>query len=115
MSKKTRSAGGGRRRNRREGSASESDATLRERERIRRLGYVARQYWQYEQTQEEIAKDLRVNTSTVTRLLADARKVGIVQIHIDEGFAVAGEVDELLSKRLRDEFELDDATAVSVL
>ena len=66
---------------------------------------VAELYYEQSLSQQEIARLLDCSHSTVSRLLADARSAGIVQISIQK----AVESDSELSRHLRETFSLRDA------
>lgn len=53
-------------------------------ERQKKLAYVARQYYLEDQKQSEIARDLGVSRPLVSRMLSEARELGIVEITIHE-------------------------------
>ncbi|NOY55688.1 MAG: sugar-binding transcriptional regulator [Actinobacteria bacterium] len=67
------------------------------------LGRVARLYYEYDLTHQEIADLLGVSRIRVTRALAEARRVGIVtiEVHTDEGLFIAEE------NALADKYDLD--------
>ena len=53
-------------------------------EKRKRLAYVARRYYLEDQKQSDIAKELGVSRPMVSRLLAEARELGIVEIKIHD-------------------------------
>lgn len=53
-------------------------------EKQKKLAYVARQYYLEDQKQSEIARDLGVSRPLVSRMLSEARELGIVEITIHE-------------------------------
>ncbi len=67
------------------------------------LGRVARLYYDYNLTHQEIADLLGVSRIKVTRLLAEARRVGIVkvEVHTEEGLFIDEE------KALQERYHLD--------
>ena len=72
------------------------------------MAHAAELYYEQNQSQQSIAKILGCSHSTVSRLLADARKTGIVQITIRR--AVDHRPD--LANRLRNAFGLREAVVV---
>jgi DNA-binding transcriptional regulator LsrR (DeoR family) len=65
--------------------------------------------------QKDIADRLGYgNSSSVARLLEEARECGVVAFDIDPRFAIQGRLDQVLGRRLRDSFNLDEALAVEV-
>ena len=53
-------------------------------EKQKRLAYVARRYYMEDQTQNEIAGELGVSRPLISRMLAEARELGIVEITVHE-------------------------------
>ena len=70
---------------------------LVEREKQKRLAYVARRYYLEEQKQSDIAQELGVSRPLVSRMLSEARELGIVEITIHE----PGAREARLLERLR--------------
>jgi len=70
-------------------SAGELDLILR----------AARLYYEADQTQQEIAEQLDISRSTVSRLLGRARELGIVQISIHDPLATHTHLEEALVER----------------
>lgn len=66
-------------------------------EKQKKLAYVARQYYLEDQKQSEIARDLGVSRPLVSRMLSEARELGIVEITIHE----PGAREARLLERLR--------------
>ncbi|MDC7125574.1 MAG: sugar-binding transcriptional regulator [Spirochaetales bacterium] len=67
----------------------------------RRVSLLARIAWMYyiqELTQEEIAKKLDFSRTKVTRLLAQARDEGVVEINISRKFRTCFEIEEMLKE-----------------
>lgn len=62
-------------------------------EKQKRLAYVARQYYLENRKQSDIARDLGISRPMVSRLLAEAKALGVVEIKIHEPEA---ESDNLL-------------------
>ena len=56
-------------------------------DRLQRLTYVARCYYEQARTQNEIASELGVSRPLVSRMLREARRLGIVEIRIKIGRA----------------------------
>jgi DNA-binding transcriptional regulator LsrR (DeoR family) len=78
------------------------------------LGEVARLYYTAGKSQKEIALRIGRDPSVVVRLLREARDRGVVSFDIDTSVLARGVLDVALSRRLRDEFSLDEATAITV-
>ncbi len=53
-------------------------------EKQRRLVYVARRYYLEDQKQSDIARELGISRPMVSRLLAEARELGVVEIRIHD-------------------------------
>ena len=53
-------------------------------EKQRRLAHVARRYYLEDQKQSDIARELGISRPMVSRLLAEARELGVVEIRIHE-------------------------------
>ena len=53
-------------------------------DKLQRLTYVARCYYEQERTQNEIACELGVSRPLISRMLREARQLGIVEIRINE-------------------------------
>lgn len=51
-------------------------------DKLQRLTYVARQYYEQDCTQDEIARELGVSRPLVSRMLRQARELGVVEIRI---------------------------------
>ena len=49
-------------------------------ERRKKLAYVARRYYLEDQKQSDIARELGVSRPLVSRMLSEARELGIVEI-----------------------------------
>ena len=86
-------------------------------EKRARLAYVARRYYLEDQKQSDIARELGVSRPLISRMLSDARELGVVEITIHEpGAKAASLLDRLrLSSSIRggalvDDGEDDDAT-----
>jgi len=80
-------------------------------ERIRRLNRVITSYYAEGLTQAEIGRQLGMSTSTVNRLIRQARDQGMVQITIRTPFQSLFD----LETRLRDETSLDEAIVIPAL
>lgn len=78
-------------------------------EYLLRLAYVADRYYIDNRSRIEIAEELGVSRFKVARMLEEARERGIVTIKVD----TPGPVDALLSRRLREKFELKRALVVA--
>lgn len=72
------------------------------------LGKVARLYYEYDLTHQEIAEVVHVSRVKVTRLLQQARDQGIVQIRVNSGASPYSEIESLLAAHLG----LDEAVVV---
>ena len=53
-------------------------------EKRKRLAYVARRYYLDDQRQSDIARDLGISRPMVSRLLAEARELGVVEITVHD-------------------------------
>ena len=53
-------------------------------EKQRRLAHVARRYYLEDQKQSDIARELGISRPMVSRLLAEARELGVVEIRIHD-------------------------------
>lgn len=53
-------------------------------EKLQRLAYVARRYYLEDQKQSDIARELGVSRPLISRMLSDARELGVVEITIHE-------------------------------
>ena len=79
-------------------------------DRERRLAYVARRYYLDEQKQSDIARELGISRPLVSRLLSDARRLGVVQITVrDPADRSAGLLERLRrSTSIRDGVLVED-------
>ena len=66
-------------------------------ERRKKLAYVARRYYLEDQKQSDIARELGVSRPLVSRMLSEARELGIVEIAVHE----PGAREARLLERLR--------------
>ena len=66
-------------------------------EKQKKLAYVARRYYLEDQRQSDIAKELGVSRPMVSRMLAEARELGVVEITVND----AGTRTATLLERLR--------------
>ena len=66
-------------------------------EKQKKLAYVARRYYLEDQRQSDIAKELGVSRPLISRMLSEARELGVVEITIHE----PGARREDLMERLR--------------
>lgn len=65
-------------------------------ERLRRLAHVARRYYLEDWKQSDIAKELGVSRPLISRMLGEARELGVVEIAIHEpGEEQAGPLERL--------------------
>ena len=70
-------------------------------EKRRRLAYVARRYYLDDQKQSDIAAELGVSRPMVSRLLTEARQLGVVEITVhDPEVEAASLLERLQSRRL---------------
>ena len=69
---------------------------------------VAELYYMQNLTQQEISKIIGISRPTVSRLLEDAKKLGIVEIKIDSSI----NIDNEISRRLRKKLGLKDVIVV---
>lgn len=85
------------------------DANL---EKQKRLAYVARRYYLEDQKQSDIAQELGVSRPLVSRMLSEARELGIVEITIHEPGARAARLLERLrlSSSIRGGVLVEDGT-----
>ena len=67
-----------------------------EAEKLRRLAHVARRYYLEDQKQSDIAAELGVSRPLVSRMLSEARELGVVEILIHEPGAKAASLLERL-------------------
>lgn len=71
-------------------------AAVPEAEKLRRLAHVARRYYLEDRKQSDIAAELGVSRPMVSRMLSEARELGVVEILIHEpGARAAGLLDRL--------------------
>jgi deoxyribonucleoside regulator len=71
---------------------------------------ICNSYYQYEETQSDIAKRLGISRATICKLLAQARNQGIVTIEINDPY----KTKEKLEQELCAKFKLRDAVIVPV-
>ncbi len=71
---------------------------------------AARLYYQLDYSQQDIAKKLEVSRPTVSRLLKQAKELGVVEIKIKSPI----ETNEILKDQLKQKFSLNDAFITSV-
>ena len=64
----------------------------------KRLAYVARRYYLEDQKQSDIARELGVSRPMVSRLLAEARALGVVEITVHDPETRAGRLMERLRR-----------------
>ena len=65
-------------------------------EKQKKLAYVARRYYLEDQRQSDIAKELGVSRPMVSRMLAEARELGVVEITVhDAGTRTANLLERL--------------------
>ena len=77
-------------------------------EKLRRLALVARRYYLEDRKQSDIAQELGVSRPLISRMLSEARDLGVVKITIQEP---GGEASDLL-ERLRQYSSLRDGVLV---
>lgn len=77
-------------------------------EKLRRLALVARRYYLEDHKQSDIAKELGVSRPLISRMLSEARELGVVKITIHEP---GGEASDLM-ERLRQYSGLRDGVLV---
>ncbi len=70
-------------------------------ERFELLAQVANLYFEQGQNQNEIAEQLQVSRSSVSRLLAEARELGVVEIRINYPLARDAALEHALAERFR--------------
>lgn len=76
-------------------------------EKLRRLAYVARRYYLEDQKQSDIARELGVSRPLVSRMLSEARELGVVKITICQ--------PELQTSQLLDRLRLSSSLQGGVL
>ena len=54
-------------------------------EKYKRMAYVARRYYLEDQKQSDIARELGISRPMVSRILTQARELGVVEITIHDG------------------------------
>src|SRR5260370_8875546 len=64
------------------------------------LGKVARLYYEYDLTHQEIAQVVHLSRVKVTRLLQQARDQGVVQIRVNSAASPYADVESLLASEL---------------
>lgn len=77
-------------------------------EKLRRLVEVSRMYYEENRTQAEIAGYFAVSRPMVSKLLSEARSLGIVTIHITE----ATSFRQIMAERLAEKFRIRGAQVV---
>jgi len=77
---------------------------------FQKMVQIAKMYYNEGYTQEKIAKEFSIARSAVSVLLAEARNVGIVTIHIKDAFTN----DEQLADALEERFGLDKCIVVPI-
>ncbi len=79
-------------------------------EKQKKLAYVARRYYLDDWKQSDIAKELGVSRPLVSRMLAEAREYGVVEIRIHDPAARQGQLVEQLrhSTSIRDGVLVED-------
>ena len=79
-------------------------------EKHKKLAYVARRYYLDDWKQSDIAKELGVSRPLVSRMLAEAREHGVVEIRIHDPAARQGQLVEQLrhSTSIRDSVLVED-------
>ena len=71
-------------------------------EKLRRLAHVARRYYLEDWKQSEIARELGVSRPLISRMLSEARELGVVKITVCQ----PGEESSLLLDRLRQTYSI---------
>lgn len=77
-------------------------------EKLKRLVTVSKLYYEENKTQAEIARIFRVSRPMVSKLLAEARAMGVVTIHITD----ATSYDQIAGERLAERFGLANVLVV---
>lgn len=77
---------------------------MKDLERLKQLVQVAQMYYDYGQTQQEIAKKLGISRPTVSRLLAQSIEQGIVRITVHNPLGYCSQLEEIF----RREFSLKE-------
>ena len=73
-------------------------------ERLKMMVQVAQMYYEYGQTQQDIAERLNISRPTVSRLLTQAQEEGIVQITVHNPLGYCSQLEEIF----RREFDLKE-------
>ena len=68
-------------------------------DRLNILADAAEMYYLKEQSQSQVAKNLKVSRSMVSRMLTDARRLGLVKIHIERPVNHNTELEKLLCRQ----------------
>lgn len=79
-----------------------------------KLAEAARFSVLYGMTQQEIARELGMSQSAVSRVLQQAREMNVIGEWVDPGSAVQGSENLVLQHRVRDAFGLNDVSAISL-
>ncbi len=77
--------------------------------KLARLTAVARMYYEQDMTQSDIAKMIDVSRPMVSKLLTEAKELGIVTIKINEILSA----QQMLADKLKNFFGLKDATVIA--
>ena len=67
--------------------------TPRDPQRTRLVTEAARLYYEFDHTQEDIARRLRISRSSVSRLLKEAKQSGIVQVRVCDPLTTSSELE----------------------
>ena len=77
-------------------------------EKLRRLAHVARRYYLEDWKQSEIARELGVSRPLISRMLSEARELGVVKITVCQ----PGEESSLLLDQLRQTYSIRSGVLV---
>lgn len=84
---------------------------LKDKEKIQRITEVARMYYLDDMTQSEIAKKINISRPLVSKILNDAKDMGIVTIKINSPFSDT----EITMEKLREKYGLEKVLIVPQL
>ena len=87
---------------------------MSEKTRAHDLAHVARRYFSSGQQEKDIAAELKISITKVSRMIKEAQASGVVSINISESFGLSGKEDPDLARQLTEEFELDDSLVVTI-
>lgn len=77
--------------------------------KLERLSRVATMYYELDMTQSDIAKEMKISRPMISKLLKEAKELGIVTITIQQQF----DAQQMLGNQLAERFGLQEALVVS--